>query len=291
LSMKHIFYTTALIICIIFFPHRVTADDENKNIPPKEKQPDHILTFLYHKSEGPDEDVNACDASFIDTFHVNSGTRIKNYLFFTYTNRETDIPVPVELYRIQETFSFYLDKVSFLFSFSNNTNRPFRSFDDFAITSTMYYEIYQEGPHSVSFGVNYSSLITRNIGLPIPIPMISYKFVNDEVDFTLGLLTRLVWKPKDYFTLRFRYIPVASIFTAFEFRPLSFLILGTEYSYDKDVYMLNRRENKKENLFYEYHRAGERISTYIHRNIALVAFAGYQFGASYIYGRSEFKRY
>ena len=289
--MKRPCYATALMLCIFIFSHRVSAEDENKNIFQKPQRPDHILTFLYHKNEGPNEDVNACTASCIDTFHVNGSTAINNYFFFSYINSKTDIPVPVELYRIRETFSFSIDKASFLFSFSNNTNRPFQSFDDFTVTSAMYYEIYRQGNHSLKFGVNYSSLINRNIGLPIPIPMISYNYINDDLDITLGLLTRIAWGPKDYFTFRFRYVPVASVFTAFEFKPLSFMILSTEYSYDKDVYMINGRENKKENLFYEYHRAGERVSVYIHRNIALIVFAGYQFAASYIYGKSEFKRY
>ena len=289
--MKRPCCATALMLCMFIFSHRVSAEDENKNIPQKSQRPDHILSFLYHKNEGPNEDVNACDISFINTFHINGSTGINNYFFFTCNTRETDMPVPAELYRIRETFSFSLEKAVFLFNFSNNTNRPFRSFNDFAITSAMYYEIYRRENHSLKFGVNYSSLINRNIGLPIPIPMISYNFVNENLDFTLGLSTRVMWKPKKFFTFRFRYVPVASVFAAFEVKPLSFMILGTEYSYDKDVYMINGRDDKEENLFYEYQRVGERVSIYVHRNIALILFAGYQFAASYIYGKSEFKRY
>lgn len=289
--MKDIQYYAVLVLFILLIPHSVTSKGENRDSSQKEKRPDHITTALYQRIEGPDKIINTCDISSIDTFNINDSASIHNYFFFTYNNIETDIPVPAEFYTIKETFGFTLNKARFLFGFTNNTNRPFASFDDFTITSVMYYEIYKAGNHSISFNVTYSSLINRNIGLPIPIPLISYTFSNDELDFTIGMLTRIVWKPVRYFTLRYRYIPVASVFTAFEFRPLPFMILGTEYSYDRDVYMINGREDKKENLFYEYHRAGERISFYIHRNIAVIAFAGYQFGASYIYGKSEFKRY
>lgn len=285
------YYIIGVSLFLFLLAGNVFSEEKNDDPVQKQKRPDHIHTFLYQRIEGPDEIINSCDVSLIDAFTINGSSKINNYFFFTYNNCESDVPVPAELYKIRENFSFSIDKVRFLFGFANNTNRPFRSYHDLTINSAAYYEIYRDGGHTIQFSVVYSSLINRNIGLPIPIPLINYTFENKELDLVIGMLTMLEWRPVDYFTLRCRYIPVSTVNVSFEFRPLPFLILGTEYSYDKDVYLVNEREDTNENLFYEYQRVGERISCYVHRNISLIVFAGYQFGASYIYGRSEFKRY
>ena len=147
-------------------------------------------------------------------------------------------------------------KWSFAAGARSNSDRPFNSTSETDINLDASTVLRRRGPHSVMFGLNYSS--RRSFLRGVPFPYLSYSYMSERL--TVFFPFALRWKISEASSLQASYFPPKYLSVSVSRKVSPSLTLALSGGMQLRQYLLAGRADKDQSLFLEQTQAGLKAS-------------------------------
>lgn len=162
----------------------------------------------------------------------------------------------------------------------SNSDRPFNSASETDINLDASTVLRRRGPHSVMFGLNYSS--RRSFLKGVPFPYLSYSYTGERL--TVFFPFALTWKFSEASSLQASYFPPKHFSLSVSRKFTRSLTLALSGGIQLRQYLLAGRADKDQSLFLEQTQAGLKASLTPAKGWEAALSAGWGFKGRYYSG-------
>ncbi|NLF30975.1 MAG: hypothetical protein GX591_08830 [Planctomycetes bacterium] len=170
-----------------------------------------------------------------------------------------------------------------LLSVGSASDKPFDTFDEYAINAIAVLRSPEDRPEGWIFSV---ALSNQTSFLPyVPLPGAAWYVQREKVTAVLGLpASSLHWEPAEDWAVDLSYMLFQTAFAELSWRPEERLVLFGQFRWDNDAYFRAGRDDDDDRLFYYEKRAAAGLRYYPTGQIVLEVSGGWAFDRFFFEG-------
>jgi len=272
--------TSTLLLLLLLLPAAAYAQGRRGPGGPGGRQPDGLtVTSSFSGRENFDSRSAGLSGSFglgkagAYSFSGSAG--------LTHHRTWTRGPFPGELYDADLGLKAAGPKWSFGAGARSNSDRPYASVHETDLHFDASTTLRRSGPHTLLFGVNYSS--QRSFLKGLPFPYLAYSYVNERIQLFLPFSLR--WKLSEKSELAAAYLPPKYFNLSLTRKVSEAVSLGLSGGVRLTQYLLAGRPDEDQILFLERPYAEFKVSVTPRGWPELAVTAGHGFEGRYFSGR------
>ena len=283
--------------------YRKDGDKDTENKGPGSGFPPQVLNLVYGKVPHPKWNRDQFSGSLSNSFTLPDSWKLVSNIKYDEFHIYRDKNHPKRLHKAYAGLIATGPGFFTMASLSYRSDGFFishRSLGGLVVASG---DVYRNGPHSISIGVFYSSLVSFDIlgNISIPLPTMAYSYISTPAIVSLGIPLVFILKPvKKLSIFIFGMFPLTARFRI-SYKVASFLKISAGYNYKKESFQLNkfpykdldyvyylarrsvRKGEKYKNFIFERHRAGLTLTITTSDYFDIIIYNGFQFSSSYAF--------